>query len=143
MVNPQIIKEWLAKADDDFYFADANLREGSEFFAQICFHFQQAAEKYLKAYIICNSLNFSKVHDLVHLLKTCSDHEPSLARLKEDCILLSTAYIDTRYPVHWPTDYTRETAIKLNVAASNISRIIQEQINLKLSVTKNLECGIS
>uniref|UniRef100_A0A831XLR9 HEPN domain-containing protein n=1 Tax=Geobacter metallireducens TaxID=28232 RepID=A0A831XLR9_GEOME len=39
----------MAKADDDFRFAEANLREGSEFFAQICFHFQQAAEKFLKA----------------------------------------------------------------------------------------------
>ena len=37
------------KADDDFNFATANLREGSEFFSQICFHFQQTAEKYLKA----------------------------------------------------------------------------------------------
>ena len=139
MVDPQIIMEWLGKADDDFCFADANLREGSEFFAQICFHFQQAAEKYLKAYIICNSLHFSKVHDLVHLLKTCSDHEPALAKLKEDCILLSSAYIDTRYPVHWPTDYTRETAKKLHVAASNISGIIREQINLKLPGTKKLK----
>ena len=142
MVDPRNIKEWLDKTDDDFYFADANLREGSEFFAQICFYFQQAAEKYLKAFIICNGLNFSKLHDLVHLLKTCSEHEPTLEKLKEDCILLSSAYIDTRYPVHWPTDYTRETAKKLHVAAFNISGIIREQINQKLSGTINLEQNI-
>jgi HEPN domain-containing protein len=132
MVDPQIINEWLNKADEDFNFAAANLREGSQFFAQICFHFQQATEKYLKAYIICNGLNFSKVHDLVHLLKTCSNHEPELAKLKEDCILLNAAYIDTRYPVHWPTDYTQETAVKLYASASNVSGLIRELIRQSL-----------
>jgi len=48
MVDPRIIKEWLDKADEDFGFADSNLQEDSTFYAQICFHFHQAAEKYLK-----------------------------------------------------------------------------------------------
>jgi hypothetical protein len=30
--------------------------------------------------------------------------------LKEDCITLNTAYIETRYPVSWPTSYTKEFA---------------------------------
>jgi HEPN domain-containing protein len=132
MADIRIINEWLEKADDDFHFAAANLREGSEFFAQICFHFQQSAEKYLKAYIIAHDLAFSKVHDLVYLLKICSDNMPELGLLKEDCILLNAAYIDTRYPVHWPTDYTRETALKLYTSADNIAQTIREKLDLKL-----------
>ncbi len=50
MVNNEIIKEWISKADEDFEFALSNLKEGKTFFSQICFHFQQAAEKYLKSY---------------------------------------------------------------------------------------------
>lgn len=107
MADLSVVNEWLAKADDDFRFAEANLLDGSEFYAQLCFHFQQAAEKYLKSYIIARNLNFDRVHDLVHLLKTCSAHAPEFNELKEECILLNTAYIETRYPVHWPTDYTR------------------------------------
>jgi len=87
MVDPAIVMEWLVKADEDYRFAEANLREDSGFYAQICFHFQQSAEKYLKAYIIAKGLAFDKVHDLVHLLKTCSAHEPAFNGLKEDCIL--------------------------------------------------------
>lgn len=58
MVDQEIIKGWLTKADDDFEFARINLEEEKPFFAQICFHFHQAAEKYLK-FIIQNfpSLN--------------------------------------------------------------------------------------
>jgi len=49
MVDIEIVREWLAKADEDFEFARANFEEGEPFFAQICFHFQQAVEKYLKS----------------------------------------------------------------------------------------------
>lgn len=130
MADPVIVKEWLAKADEDFRFAEANLREGSEFYAQICFHFQQAAEKYLKAFIIDKGLAIKKVHDLVHLLKTCSSFEPAFAELKEDGILLNTAYIETRYPVHWPTNYTEKTAQAAHSAAMNIVRMVRSHLHI-------------
>jgi HEPN domain-containing protein len=130
MADPLIVKEWLKMADDDFRFAETNLKGGSEFYAQICFHFQQAAEKYLKAYIIGKGLAFEKVHDLVHLLKTCSAYEPAFATLKEDCILLNTAYIETRYPVHWPTSFTKETAEQSHIAATNIARMVRDHLGM-------------
>ncbi|GAH16445.1 unnamed protein product, partial [marine sediment metagenome] len=37
MADPQIIKEWLIKADEDFEFASSVIEE-SKFYAQICFH---------------------------------------------------------------------------------------------------------
>ena len=68
MVDRDIIKEWITKADQDFEFARINLEEKNNFFAQICFHFNQSIEKYLKAFIIANRLEFRKIHDL-HLLR--------------------------------------------------------------------------
>jgi len=130
MADPSIVKEWLGKADDDFLFAEVNLREESGFYAQLCFHFQQAAEKYLKAFIIGKELPFDRVHDLVHLLKTCSAHTPEFKELKEDCIFLNTAYIETRYPVHWPTEYTRETAVEAHAAADRIARMVRDGLGM-------------
>jgi HEPN domain-containing protein len=78
MADPMIVKEWLNKADDDFRFAETNLKSGSLFYAQICFHFQQSAEKSLKAYIISKNLPFDKVHDLIYILRTCSAFDPNL-----------------------------------------------------------------
>jgi HEPN domain-containing protein len=120
----------LDKADEDFRFAEANLREGSEFYAQICFHFQQAAEKYLKAFIINKGLAFEKVHDLVHLIRTCSAFEPAFGGLKEDGILLNAAYIETRYPVHWPTNYTKKTAEEAHAATENIARMVRSHFEV-------------
>ena len=130
MADAAIIRAWLNKAEEDLRFAEANLLEGHEFFAQICFHFQQAAEKYLKAYIIGKGLDFGRVHDLVHLLRTCAAHDPTFDELKEDCILLNTAYIETRYPVHWPTNYTKETAEQAHAAAVAIAGKVRSQLSL-------------
>jgi len=76
MVDAEIIKEWISKADEDFEFALSNLNEGKRFFSQICFHFQQASEKYLKSFIIAKELEFRKIHDLPLLLKICSARGP-------------------------------------------------------------------
>ncbi|KAA3608875.1 MAG: HEPN domain-containing protein [Candidatus Scalindua sp. AMX11] len=51
MVDSQLIEEWIKKADEDMGFASSVVEE-STYYAQICFHYQQAAEKYLKAFII-------------------------------------------------------------------------------------------
>jgi HEPN domain-containing protein len=123
MVDPQIIKEWLQKAEDDFEFA-CSVIEDSPFYAQICFHFHQAAEKYLKALIIAYDLEFKKIHDLPVLLKSCLEIGPGLETLMDDCTFLNGFYIDARYPVHWPTEYTNETALKAKGAVDQIrSRI--------------------
>ena len=45
MVDIEIIRDWVKKADEDFQFAVLNLKEQNPFYAQICFHFHQAAEK--------------------------------------------------------------------------------------------------
>ena len=49
MAEKALIKRWVEKAEEDFGYASLSLKEGLSFFPQICWHFQQAAEKYLKA----------------------------------------------------------------------------------------------
>ncbi len=47
MADPRLVNEWLEKAEEDFEFANSII-DDSSFYAQICFHFHQAGEKYLK-----------------------------------------------------------------------------------------------
>lgn len=126
MADPKIVREWFGKADEDFNFAEVNLAEGNKFYAQICFHFQQAAEKYLKSFIVAYDLEFEKMHNLINLLKICTQKEPSLLSLMDKCETLNTAYIETRYPVHWPTDYTKDKAFHMQKAAEKISLMIKD-----------------
>ena len=99
MVDAEIVREWISKADEDFEFALSTLREGKTSYSQICSHFQQASEKYLRSFIIARELEFRKIHDLPLLLKISSSKDPSLEEIREDCEYLNPFYVDTRYPV--------------------------------------------
>ena len=127
MADSKVIQEWLQKADDDFDFA-VSVLEDTTFYGQICFHFQQAAEKYLKAVIVADDLEFKKIHDLIALIKLCSKSRPDLEDLIPHCRFLNPFYIDTRYPVHWPTNYTRESARQAQKAAETIRNTIKSSL---------------
>jgi HEPN domain-containing protein len=130
MVEKEIILEWVMKAEDDFHFARISLSEKKPFWAHICFLFQQSAEKYLKAFILGKSLKFQKTHDLALLLKKCTEKAPALAELGDDCDLLATFYVETRYPVHWPATFENEDADQAYRAADRIRRFIRREMNL-------------
>jgi HEPN domain-containing protein len=125
MADPRVVQEWLNKADEDLEFS-ISIIEDSIFYSQICFHFHQAAEKYLKSAIIALNAEFKRIHDLPVLLKACLPILPALQVLEEDCKLLNRFYVDTRYPVHWPTKYTKGEALKAQAAAQHIHDLVRE-----------------
>ena len=127
MAEPRLVDEWLKKAEEDYQFA-ASVLEHSGFYAQICFHFHQAAEKYLKTFIVARDLEFQKIHDLLVLLKLCSALETGLSEIQDDCKFLNRFYIDTRYPVHWPTNYSKDEALKAKNACRQVRKTIRDEL---------------
>ena len=125
---PEIAKEWVEKAEEDYGFACAAL-ECTDYFAQVCFHFHQAAEKYLKPFIVTNKLEFRAVHNLLELLEIGRQSEPTIEQLQEACRFLNPFYIDTRYPVHWPVHYDKDTAAKAKEMADKIRDWIRKSLN--------------
>ncbi len=126
MADPELAREWLRKADEDAGFASSCLADESEYFGHICFHFQQAAEKYLKTFVLANNLPFRKIHNLLVLLDTCCAVSPQLEPLREPCRILNRYYVDTRYPVHWPTHFTKLDAEQAQHAAQTIGQQITQ-----------------
>jgi HEPN domain-containing protein len=121
------LREWLKKANNDFGFASSILPD-TTFYGHVCFFLQQSAEKFLKAYIIAKKLNFEKIHDLRKLLKTCENYKSSFSQLREEADFLSPFYIDTRYPVHWPAEVTKEEALKALEAARKIKVFVESAL---------------
>jgi len=129
----KIFCEWIEKADEDFNFASLNLSDPSNpFYAQICYHLQQAAEKYLKAYIVAYKLKFKKIHDLLELLRICMEREPSFSSLSQECEFLTDYYIDTRYPVHWPTNVNRKEAKEAKSSAEKIGTFVKNLLGVSI-----------
>jgi HEPN domain-containing protein len=128
MVDRQIIDEWLDKAENDFEFAQIVFSEEKEYYDQICFHFQQSAEKFLKAYIIANDLGFERTHDLPLLLQRCSQKDPAFLSLRDECAYLTAFYIQTRYPMDWPAPTNREKARQARSAAARVRDIVRSKL---------------
>ena len=131
MVDAEIISEWITKADEDFEFALINFEERRPFHAQICFHFQQSAEKYLKSFIVAKDLEFRRSHELPLLLNICLSIDPSFQVLRDDCEYLTTFYVETRYPVSWPTHFTEQETRKCSEAAKRIQSFVKKKVGIK------------
>lgn len=131
MADIKIVKEWLVQAGEDFDFASFTLEESDRFFSRICFHFQQAGEKYLKAFIVAYDLPFEKIHDLVRLLKICQKKDASFESLVEQVKFLTDFYVDTRYPTLWPVGRTRKEAEKAKEAIQTIRDFVKKKLGVK------------
>jgi HEPN domain-containing protein len=65
----RVVREWVAKAEDDLVTADHTLKLGRRSPTSIvCFHAQQCVEKYIKALLTLQGVNFPKTHDVEQLV---------------------------------------------------------------------------
>jgi HEPN domain-containing protein/predicted nucleotidyltransferase len=90
--------EWVEKAETDFRVARVLYRSRDSFSEPICFHCQQAAEKYLKALMQELGITVPRTHELQDLLKELVPHYKSLRRLRPGAKFLSQFAVGPRYP---------------------------------------------
>jgi HEPN domain-containing protein len=64
----EVVREWLAKAENDLKTAAHTLKLGADCPTDtVCFHAQQCVEKYVKAVLVLQGIDFPKTHDLENL----------------------------------------------------------------------------
>ena len=73
-MTDEYVEKWLTKARNDIKVAENELSfKVSEIVTEaVCFQAQQAAEKFLKAYLITKNVKFGKTHNLEFLIELCS-----------------------------------------------------------------------
>ncbi len=92
-------REWLDKADGDYATAAREQAvEDNPNHDAVCFHSQQAAEKYLKARLVEAGAAFPRTHDLEVLLSLAVVHEPAWESLRADIRALTSMGVEVRYP---------------------------------------------
>ncbi len=91
--------EWISKAEADFATAqrESRVRKNPNYDG-ICFHYQQCAEKYLKARLCEADIPFGKTHDLVALLEQILNAEPNWEIFRKDLAYPSDFAVTFRYP---------------------------------------------
>lgn len=91
--------EWVAKAEGDFASAGRELRARRDpNYDAACFHAQQTAEKYLKAFLQEEGVAFPRTHNLIELLRLCLPIDASLAAQRADLVLIDRFAVSYRYP---------------------------------------------
>ena len=94
-----ITGEWIIKAEGDFHTMERELRaRKAPNYDSACFHAQQCCEKYLKAYLGENDINFQKIHDLTILLKETDAIGFDWLSFMEDMAYLTQFGVIFRYP---------------------------------------------
>ena len=90
------IKQWLLKANEDLLVVDKLTEHEIIATSSVCFHCQQAVEKFLKAFLIANGVEIKKTHNIEYLLSECADFDNDFEGI--DPKELSEFGVDMRYP---------------------------------------------
>ncbi len=120
-------QQWVSKAKSDLLNADNNLGSDEVPFDTVCFHCQQAAEKFLKAYLVVNSIQPPISHDLLLILEKVCLLEPHAESLRDDLFLLLPYAVEIRYPDDWfmPSE---EDAREAREAAAKVMAWLQKMM---------------
>ena len=95
----EVAKEWADKAEDDFSSADLLLHAGEAPLSDpACFHCQQCAEKYLKAFLTEHLVRFERTHVLADLLGLCIPIDKDFEKIANDLSSLEGFAVAIRYP---------------------------------------------
>jgi len=92
-------REWIKKAESDYRLAVSLMRRRKiPVYDHACFHFQQSAEKYLKARLEEAQIHSPKTHDLELLVNTAVSVEPLWTALIPAATSLTRFGVRFRYP---------------------------------------------
>jgi len=121
--------EWITKAEADFATAqrESRVRKNPNYDG-ICFHYQQCAEKYLKARLCEAEISFGKIHDLVALLEQVLKVEPNWEIFREDLAYLSDFAVAFRYPGE---SSNRKSAVEARRLCSFFRKTVRGSIRLR------------
>lgn len=121
-----LVAEWVSKADGDLVVAERELRaRKSPVYDAACYHSQQSAEKYLKAFLVSRKENPTRTHNLVELLKLALAHASTFELIRLDLELLNAYAVEIRYPGE---SATREDARESVLAARRVKEFIFPQL---------------
>ncbi|HOP31591.1 MAG TPA: HEPN domain-containing protein [Spirochaetota bacterium] len=92
-------KLWFKKAQNDLKTGRDEFQTDEPATDTICFHMQQAVEKYLKGFLVYHGLEAEKTHNISRILNQCINLDSSFSVLADAGIEILTPYGTViRYP---------------------------------------------
>ena len=122
----QLARGWFLKAESDLNTAQ-HIVESNGPYDTVCFHAQQAAEKYLKGLLALRSQPFHRTHNLEEL-QHLGEALPAWPLVGLDLSQLSAYAVEVRYDFEfWPDRQTAREAITLALEVRRlVLRVVPE-----------------
>jgi HEPN domain-containing protein len=137
--NPiETAKKWIIKGDHDLGTAKVTYLHIPEYLDTVTFHCQQAVEKYLKSFLIYNSVPFRFSHDLIYLLELIVPFDTDFETYFDTVSELQSYAVEVRYPnetIFLSNDKV-ENAIRI---AKEIRTLITEKIGITIDYNKIID----
>ena len=122
----EYIKNWLYRANEDIAVIKSLVNAGVEYYtSSICFHAQQASEKFLKAYLAYHDVDFPRTHDLDFLLLECQKIDKEAFQI--DFKSLTDFGVSVRYPDDFYIPDEKE-ALEYRDTAITVKEIVERLI---------------
>jgi len=120
------VVKWLNYADEDLQLArhGLTLKTGCPY-RLIAYHAQQCTEKYLKAYLVYQGVDFPYTHNISLLLELCAKHANWAEKLREAEELTPYA-ITARYPGEDEQVSRKETSRAIKIA-SHVREVVRAE----------------
>ncbi len=120
---------WLHKAESDLRNAELILEINAENkpFDTVCFHCQQAVEKYLKGLMVFLDIPVMKTHNIEVLIDIISDKLPDIELLQEATCLTFYA-VENRYPDDF-VEVEGEEAVDAKYIADRVKAYVLEKMH--------------
>ncbi len=122
----QYTKDSFSRGDDDLKVIEILLRENGVPNI-VCFHAQQAVEKYLKGFLASHEKHARKIHSLELLLEACVTTDESFQELRREAQFLDHFYTETRYADDY-IEYSKEDAKEAFDVAKRIKDFVLGKI---------------
>lgn len=98
MSHERTVILWCQKADNDLKNAHHEVEHKDPALDTVCFHAQQAAEKYLKVFLVHSKKEIPRTHIILRFIKECIAVDPAFSELLDADIDTLTDYaVDIRY----------------------------------------------
>jgi len=113
-MNEDTVKNWAAKAENDLKIGKDEMLTENPATDAICFHMQQCAEKYLKAYLILHGKEIRRTHDIAEFIQLCSEIDEEFKELfRTGTVELTDYAVEVRYgeEIYFPTIEETKEAI--------------------------------
>ena len=129
MADPsqELSQVWMNKAEHYIGMAELAIAQKTDYTDAICFHCQQAAEKYLKALLVIKKIEFKRTHHLTYLLDLISEKIDTSEKLYSYVEKLESFAVEVRYPddMYEPTQKEAKEAFNAAIKIKNfvISKI--------------------